>query len=198
MELDQLNNWEQEETFYAQASSKPSLARSDEESTLGTSCTQFDSDKSDREARAALSKPAHHNALEVEAMCKISSETFHAQASSEPQTDKPDEESMLGTSCTQLDSEKLDRQVWASSSKPAHDNALEDEAVSKIPRKPFQVQASSPRIDQSGEEPMLGTSHTQLDSENSDREVEVLGSSSKPGYHTTLEVEAVSKISSVS
>ncbi|KAE9586709.1 hypothetical protein Lal_00004444 [Lupinus albus] len=113
--------WEQEETFYAQASSKPSrLDQSDEKATLDGSCAQLDSEKSDRKLQASASKPAHHNPLEVEAVSEIPNE------SSEPIINQPDEEPAHGASCTQLDSGKSNGEVLTPSSKS------EDEAVNKI------------------------------------------------------------------
>ncbi|KAJ1421616.1 P-loop containing nucleoside triphosphate hydrolase [Sesbania bispinosa] len=178
------------------ASSEPRLNLSNQEPMLGTPSTEFDSEKSDREILVSLSKPGHHNALEFDAMIKAQCETFHAQSSSEPRLDLSNEEPVLGTPCIQLDSEKSDREVLVSSSKPRCHNALEVDAMSKIPSpsETFHAQLSSePRLDQSGEEPMLGTSYRELDSEKSDREVVV--SSSKPGYNA-LEVDAMSKIPS--
>ncbi|XP_019438062.1 PREDICTED: kinesin-like protein KIN-6 isoform X3 [Lupinus angustifolius] len=117
VEQDKEPNWEQQETFYAQASSKPSrLDLSDEEATLDISCAQLDSEKSDRKLQAPASKPAHHNALEVEA------------ESSEPRINQPDEEPTHGASCTQLDSRKSNGEVLTPSSKS------EVEAVNKILR----------------------------------------------------------------
>ncbi|KAK2446557.1 kinesin protein KIN-6 [Trifolium repens] len=55
---------------------------------------------------------------------------------------------------------------------------------------------SKPRIDHLDEEHMLGATCTALDSKTSDREVSV--SSTESGHDNSLEVDAVSKISSVS
>ncbi|KAJ1387629.1 P-loop containing nucleoside triphosphate hydrolase [Sesbania bispinosa] len=192
--LDRPHNLDQEETRNVQASSEPRLNLSNQEPMLGTPTTELDSEKSDREVLVSLSKPGHHNALEFDAMIKTQCETFHAQSSSEPRLDLSNEEPVLGTPCIQLDSEKSDREVLVSSSKPRCDNALEVDAMSKIPSETFHAQLSpEPRLDQSDEEPVLGTSYRELDSEKSDREVVV--SSSKPG-NNALEVDAMSKIPS--
>lgn len=124
-------------------------------------------------------------------------ETFHSDSSSEPTLEQLDEEHMPGSTCTVLDSENSDREVSISSSKPGHDNSLEVDAVNRIPSETFPSQSSSeePRLDFSNEEPMIGPSCTQLHTETSDSLV--LGasaSSSKPGDHNDLEVDAKSKM----
>ncbi|XP_061373289.1 kinesin-like protein KIN-6 [Gastrolobium bilobum] len=207
----QQHNWEQEvvyciprflvfrlklieETFCAE-SSLPRLDQPDKEPVLCTSCASLDSEKSDREVSISLAKSGHHNVLEVDAVSKIPSETIHPMSSSEPRLDQTDEEPMLVSSCTQLYSEKSDREVSASLAKSGHHNVLEVDAVSKIPRETFHALSSSePRLDQSDEELMLATSCLLLDSEKSDREVSSF--SAKSGRHNALEVEAVSKIPS--
>ncbi|XP_020236012.1 kinesin-like protein KIN-6 isoform X1 [Cajanus cajan] len=182
------------ETFHAQSLSEPRVNQSDEEEpVLGTSCTQLDSENSDREV-LSLSKPEHHSVSEVDAGSKILNESIHAKSSSEPKLDPSVEEPTLGTSCTQLDSEKSDREISTSLSKAGDHHALEVEAVSKIPSEMFHTQSSSePRPDQSDEESMPGISGTQVDSEKSDRKI--LVSSSKQ-RHNALEVEAETKIPS--
>ncbi|KAK7283421.1 hypothetical protein RIF29_12925 [Crotalaria pallida] len=117
----------------AQTLSKPGLDQSNEESTLDTSCAQLDSEKSDREV-CSSSKLVHHNALEVEAVSDIPSETFHARSLSEPVVNQSDGEPTVGTSHTQLDSENSDREVLGSSSKSEHRSALEIKVVSKTSR----------------------------------------------------------------
>ncbi|KAK7351760.1 hypothetical protein VNO77_11439 [Canavalia gladiata] len=185
------------ESFHAQSSSEPTLEKLDEELTMGTSCTQLDSEKSEREVSIPLSKPEDHDALEVGTVSTIPRETFHTprlgQSDEEPTLGQSDEELTLGTSCTQLDSEKSDREVSTSLPKPEDHNALEISTVSLIPNDTFHTHSSSePRPDQSDEEPTLGTSCTQLDSEISDREVST--SLSKSEDHNALEVRTVSLI----
>ncbi|XP_004500932.1 uncharacterized protein [Cicer arietinum] len=181
------------ETFDAQPLSDPRLYMSNEEPMLGSPRTHFDSEKSDREVSVSLSEPGHHNALEVDSMCKIPSETFPAESSTDPRIDQSDAEHMLGTTCTKLDSEKSDRELSVSSSKPRHHNALEDGAVGKTPCETFHSESSSkPRLDQSDEAHMLGSTCRVLDSEKSDWEVAV--SLSKPRLHKPFEVDALRKI----
>ncbi|TKY75259.1 Kinesin protein KIF18A [Spatholobus suberectus] len=183
------------ETFHAQPSSKPRVEQSDEEEPmLGTSCVQLDSENSDREV-LSLSKPEHHNASEVDAGSKILCESFHAQSSCEPRLDQSDEELTLGTYCTGLDSEKSDREISTSLSKAEDHNALEVEAVSKIPSEIFHRESSSePRLDRSDKDPMPGISSTQLDSEKPDSKK--LVPSSKQRHRNPLDVEAETKIPS--
>ncbi|CAJ1973202.1 unnamed protein product [Sphenostylis stenocarpa] len=121
------------ESFDAQSLSEAKLDQSDEQPTIGTSCTQLDATESDRKISTYLLKAEDHNALEVETSHKIPSESFDAHSLSEAGLDQSDEESTLGTSCAQLDSEKSDRENSISFSKPEDHNALEVEAVRKIP-----------------------------------------------------------------
>nr|XP_007135999.1 hypothetical protein PHAVU_009G009500g [Phaseolus vulgaris]ESW07993.1 hypothetical protein PHAVU_009G009500g [Phaseolus vulgaris] len=124
------------------SSSKARLDQSDEQPTVGTSCTQLDAEVSDRKISTSLLKAGDNNALEVEAVCIISSESFDALSLSEVRVDQSDEELTLGTSGRQLDSEKSDREISISLSKAEDHIALEVEAVRKIPSKLF-VSSSS-------------------------------------------------------
>ncbi|XP_027902106.1 kinesin-like protein KIN-6 [Vigna unguiculata] len=131
----------------AQSSSEARLDQSDEQPTLGTSCTQPDANMSDRKISTSLLKAEdHNNALEVEAVRKRSSESFDSQSLSEVRLDLSDEELTLGTSCRQLDCEKSDREISISLSKAEDHNALEIEAVRKIPSELF-VSSSSTEDD---------------------------------------------------
>ncbi|KAL2346236.1 hypothetical protein Fmac_000236 [Flemingia macrophylla] len=173
------------ETFHAQSSSEPRVNHSDEDETvLDTSCTQLDSENSDREV-FSLSKPEHHSASEVDAGSKILNEPVHAKSSFKPGLDQSDEEPTLGTSCTQLDSEKSDRGISTSLSKAEDHNALEEISHTQS--------SSEPRVDKSDEESVPCISSTQVDVEKSDRKILV---SSSRQRHTTLEVEAENKIPS--
>ncbi|KAK7352235.1 hypothetical protein VNO80_17654 [Phaseolus coccineus] len=124
------------------SSSEARLDQSDEQPTLGTSCTQLDAEVSDRKISTSLLKAGDNNALEVEAVRKISSESFDAQSLSGVRVDQSDEELTLGTSCRQLDSEKSDREISICLSKAEDHIALEVEAVRKLPSKLF-VSSSS-------------------------------------------------------
>ncbi|XP_058785455.1 kinesin-like protein KIN-6 [Vicia villosa] len=190
---------ESKDTFHAQPSSEPILNVSNEEPTvfsepilnvsneepIVSSHTLLDSEKSDREVSVSWSMPVCHNDLEVDAMCKISSEIFHSESSPEPSN----EEHMLGSSCTVLEPEKSDREVSESLSNSGIHEAFEVNAVRTVPNETLNAESpSKSRIDQLGEEHMLGSTCTKLDSEIPDREVSV--SSSKPGHGNSLEVDA--------
>ncbi|XP_027354591.1 kinesin-like protein KIN-6 [Abrus precatorius] len=188
VDVDQPNNWKQEEKFHAHSSSELRVNQSDEEEPM--LATKLDSENLDREVLAS-SKPEHHNDLEVDAGSKIPSESFHTQKLLEPRPDQSDEQPTLGTSSTQLDSEKSDSEVSTSLSKHEDHNTLEVGSVSMIPSGTFQS-SSEPRLDQSDEEPMLSPSCTELDSEKPERKI--LASSSKQTHHNPLEVEAESEM----
>ncbi|KAK7409908.1 hypothetical protein VNO78_00302 [Psophocarpus tetragonolobus] len=130
------------ESFHAQSSSKEAWHEQyDREPSLGASCTQLDSAKSDREVSTSFSKAKDHNALEVEAVIKISSEIFHTRSSSETKVDLSNEEAVPSVSCAQLDSEKSERKVLVSSSKQRQ-NPLKVEAETKVTSELF-VSSSS-------------------------------------------------------
>ncbi|CAJ2642931.1 unnamed protein product [Trifolium pratense] len=180
------------ETFHLESSSQPTLEQSDEEHMLDFTSTILDSDNSEREVSASLSKPEICKAFEVDAVRKVPKETIHFESSSQPTLDQSDEEHMLGSTSTILDSENSEREVSASLSKP---EIFEVDAVRKVPKETFSAKSlSKPRIDHSDEEHVLGATCTTLDSEISDREV--LVSSSEPVHDNSLEVDAVSKIPS--
>ncbi|XP_017435274.1 kinesin-like protein KIN-6 isoform X2 [Vigna angularis] len=131
------------ESSDAQSSSDARLDHSDERPTLGTSCTQPDANM---KLSTSLLNAEDHNTLEVEAVRKRSSESFDAQSLSEVRLDLSDEELTLGTSCSQLDCEKSDREISISLSKAEDHNASEIEAVRKIPSELF-VSSSSTEDD---------------------------------------------------
>ncbi|KEH36252.1 kinesin-like protein KIN-6 isoform X2 [Medicago truncatula] len=177
-----------EETFNAESSSEPRLDQLDAEHMICTACSELDYEKSDRKLSVSLSKP-EHNAFVVDAIDRIPCETFLSDSSSQPTLEQLDEEYMPGSTCTVLDSKNSDREVSISSTKPGHDNSLEVDAVNRIPSETFPSQSSS------SEEPMIGPSCTQLHAETSDSLVLVASaSSSKPGDHKDLEVDAKSKM----
>ncbi|KAG5033799.1 hypothetical protein JHK87_008709 [Glycine soja] len=217
-----ISNTEQAESLIAQATLKRATAmtntnsqsrvdQSDEkEPMLGISCTQLDSEHSERGV-LSFSKPEHHSVLYVDAGSKILSnsdckvimhviwysfwESFHAYSSPEATLDQFDEEPMLDTFCSQLESEKSDREISTSLSKVEDHNALEVEAGSKIQSESFHAYSlSKATLDQSDEEPALSTSCTQLDSEKSYGEIST--SLPKAEDHNALGVDAGSKIPS--
>ncbi|CAI8600118.1 unnamed protein product [Vicia faba] len=165
------------ETLNAESPSNPRIDQLDEEHMLDSTCTKLNSEIPDREVSVSSPKHGHHDSLGVDA------ETLNAESPSKPRIDQFGEEHMLGSTCTKLDSEILDREVTVSSPKPEHDNSLEVDAETLNAESP-----SKPRIDQFGEEHMLGSTCTKLDSEILDREVTV--SSPKPEHDNSLEVDA--------
>ncbi|KAL5073860.1 hypothetical protein RYX36_012844 [Vicia faba] len=190
---------ESKDTFHAQPSSEPILNVSNEETIvfsepilnvfneepIVSSHTQLDSEKSDREVSVSWSMPECHNDLEVDAMCMISSE-FNVESSSELRLDQSDAELKLCSTCSELDYEKSDRKLSVSLSKSGHHNALEVDAMDKMPCEIFNSESSP---EPSNEEHMLGSTCTVLEPENSDREVS--GSLSNSGIHEAFEVNAV-------
>ncbi|GAU24975.1 hypothetical protein TSUD_312100 [Trifolium subterraneum] len=183
------------ETFNAESSLEPRLDQSNAEHMLCTTCSELDYETTERKLSVSLSKPGHYNALDIDAADKIPCDTFHLESSSEPSLDQSDEEHILGSTCTILDSKKSEREVSVSLSKPEIHKAFEVDAVRKVPTETFSAKSlDEARIDHLDEEHVLGGTCTTLDSEISDREV--LVSSSEPGRDNSLKVDAVSKIPS--
>ncbi|KAK2446515.1 ATP binding microtubule motor family protein [Trifolium repens] len=166
------------ETFYAESSSHPRFEQSDDEHP---SHHFIDYEKSYRETSVSLSNLGDHNAVEVDVVNKISSETIDAESASEPIIDQSDEEHTLCTNA-ELDSKESERKLSVSSMESGHHNALEVDVVSKISNETFNAESSSePRLDQSNAEHMLCTTCSELDYEKLERKLSV--SLSKPWHY---------------
>ncbi|XP_050880934.1 kinesin-like protein KIN-6 isoform X1 [Lathyrus oleraceus] len=117
----------------------------------------------------------------------LDQEEFNAESSSfEPRLDQSDAEHMPCSTCSELDYEKSDRKLSISLSKSGHHNALEVDAMDKMPCEIFHSESS---LEPSNEEHMLGSTCRALEPEKSDGEVP--GSLSNSGIHKAFEVNAV-------